>query len=233
MKYSNLSTNLKIIDWFKNNPSSLNEISEDQFHILEWTCLGYRGKDANKHLLITELISLGAELEKVNKNCFSYIVSNFLSLKKQPLNSDLVLLKISNSNRVSEFKEATDLLKLYTHNYQEDDFSEIKNKILFQNNTTIALNNLTHSFFESTLSNRSLINFYANIFYFSKQNSNILLSEIRINFYQDLLSTLKTKVPNIESCRDFLNQIEILENYKKLNLNLNFSKEPQKNIIKV
>ncbi len=231
MKYSNLSTNLKITDWFKNNPSSLNEISEDHFHILEWICFGYRGKDINKNLLIANLISIGADLEKVNKNCFSYIVSNFLLLNKQPLNSNKVLLVISNSNRISEFKETSDLLRFYTHNYQTDDFSEIKQNLIFRNNTMPILEKISHSFIDSTLTNRNLINFYENILYFSQQNPNILLSDIDSS--NNLLQKLKEKAPNIDTCRSLLNQIETLENYKKLNLNLNFSKAINKNIVKI
>ena len=232
MKYKNLSTDLKILSWFSNNPSQLNVISEDRYHILEWICFGYRGKESNKNLLITKLISSGADIDNVNQNCFSYIFNNFLLIKKQPLGTNIVLNKILYSKQLNHFYTNTELLKFYTNSYKNDDFSEIKYSLILKANTKEIFQKIIQGFLSTNLSNKQVVDFYENILLFSKTNQNFLFSEIFINS-KSFLTILKEKSPTVNSCGDLLAQIETIENYKKLNSQLSINNEPKKITIKI
>ncbi len=232
MKYKNLTTDLKILNWFSNNPNQLNVISEDNYHILEWICFGYRGKESSKNLLITKLIFSGADINNVNQNCFSYIFNNFLLINKQPLCSNIVLNKLLYSKQLNKFYTNTELLKFYTNSYKNDDFSEIKYSLILKANTKEIFQKIIQGFLSTSLSNKQVVDFYENILLFSKTNKKFLFSEIFINS-KSFLTILKEKAPTVNSCGDLLAQIETIENYKKLNGQLSVNKEPKKTTIKI
>ncbi len=220
MKYQNLSTDLKILNWFKEQPSSINNLSEDNYHILEWICFGYRGAESYKNNLIIELLLMGADINQINKNCFSYIFCNFLPLPKQPLNNDVVLQKLFKSNYLEYFKNNNELLKFFINSYKSHDFFDIKKQLLFQNNSNNTLEKLIENFSDTDLSNKNSINFYENILLLLNENTDISLSSIQYTNNKTAFDIIKEKVPNIDICRNLLNQIEIIENYKLLNNNL-------------
>ncbi len=232
MKYKNLSTDLKILNWFSNNPNQLNVISEDNYHILEWICFGYRGKDTIKNLLITKLISSGADINIVNQNCFSYIFTNFLLIKKQPLNTNIVLNQLLYSKNLNNFYTNIELLKFYTNNYKNDDFSDIKYHLIFKANTNQVFQQLIQNFLVTNLSNKQILDFYQNILLFSKNHNNFLFSKTFING-KSFLTILKEKAPTLNSCGDLLEQIETIENYKILNVQLLKNNDFKKTIVKI
>lgn len=220
MKYKNLSTDLKILEWFKKKPNTINDISDDNLHILEWVSLGYRGINSYKNNLITELIILGADINKTNKDCFSYILYNFLPLKKQPLNNSIVLEKILISDKLTSFQEYNNLFDFFINDYREHDFIDIKQQILFKNKTQITLEKLIDTFSNVESTNKIFINFCSNILFLLNVNQNISLNHISVVNSLPLIEIIKQKTPNIETCRSLLNQIEIVENYKLLSKEL-------------
>lgn len=222
MKYKNLSTDLKIIDWFQKNPHDINKISEDGYHILDWVCFGYRGIDAYKNNLITQLILMGADIDMSDKSCFNYIFSKFLPLTKQPLNSSVVLEKLFNSNQLHSFQYESNLLDFFINNYNSHDFLDIKKQILFKNKSQLILEKIINEFSNSELTNKNFINFYDNIFSLLQENNQLSLSCVAKNTNITFFDIIKQKTPNIEICRSLVKKLEIIESYKSLNKKLLF-----------
>ncbi len=99
-------------------------------------------------------------------------------------------------------------------------FFDIKKQLLFQNNSNNTLEKLIENFSDTDLSNKNSINFYENILLLLNENTDISLSSIQYTNNKTAFDIIKEKVPNIDICRNLLNQIEIIENYKLLNNNL-------------
>ncbi len=232
MKYKNLSTDLKIIDWFQKNPKDVNKISEDDYHILDWICFGYRGIDAYKNNLITQLILMGADIDMSDKSCFNYIFSKFLPLTKQPLNNSIVLEKLLHSNQLNSFQNSNRLLNFFINDYNSHDFLDIKNQILFKNKPQVILEKIVNEFSDSALTNKSFIHFYENILLLLKENNQLSLNCKLTNKNITLFDAIKQKTPNIEICRGLINQLEIIETYKCLNKNLTF-KDNKSSFLKI
>lgn len=247
IKYSNLTTNDRILSWIDNNKNNQNHIDSENRHLLDWVCAGYRGKTQAKLDLIETLIKKGVTTENITQHSFDYIAESFLVHNRNT--NKLALEKIlSDEEKLTNFKKNIRFSSIFFKSYKDDYNFQLKKKIIFDNLAEHTVFELV--IFLCLISNSNPIksNYCENLMFILDSNHNILLSSMKIQSKKQMLLDsgilhiensetmldvlLKTTLRN-DSNNEILKAIETIEIFKSLQSKLLNENSIKKNIIKI